>query len=265
MNNQDTNRLAFWDGRSTLGIAAGSGDINLKLLEIKAIQGHIQNYTNVLDAGCGNSYTLEALANEHKSVNFFGFDYSPGMVTEAQKYLIEKSLDERVKICRGNLLDPPFKQLQLLGAPKNGFDCVFTERSIINLNTLEDQISAILHLWKLLRPGGQMILCESFLDGLNEINYYRHSVGLSDITPPWHNRYLSLDELSTLLPQGALKLQINEFSGTYYFVSRVIHALYAFRRQTDPSYDDPLNIQSLDVKPLPVCGQSKVITFSKPE
>ena len=257
-------RLSFWEGRSNLGFAAGSGDTNLKKLEIDAIHQSIGKPSSVLDAGCGNGFTLAKLATCFPECRLFGFDYSQGMVDAALELISQGGLAERVSVCRASLLDQFPASLQSINIPERGFDCVYTERSIINLDTFEQQAQAVESLWSVVAPGGCLVLCEAFLDGLNEINHYRESVGLQSIKPPWHNRYLSLSELSNFLPDSAHTKKIIEFSGTYYFVSRVVHAREAQLAGREPSYSADLNIQSLDLPPLPMFGQSKIVLFEKP-
>ena len=115
--------------------------------------------------------------------------------------------------------------LSTLDIPSSGLDVIYTERSLINLDTLEQQCQAVRSLWSMVRSGGYLILCEAFNDGLDEINSYRSAVGLEVISPPWHNRYLSLSEIKHLLDDDTA-FTIKEFSGSYYFVSRVIHEAF---------------------------------------
>lgn len=263
MTDLSPDRLAFWNERSGLGLVAGSGDINLKALEIKAIHAAIGRAETVLDAGCGNAYTLVELSTLHPESKFFGFDYSAGMISAAKELIDERGVSEQIRVCQGNLVNLPLEELSALGVPDKGLDCVYTERSLINLDTLEQQVSSIQALWNLVASGGSLVLCESFLDGLREINEFRQSVDLSAIQPPWHNRYFSVSEVVNVLPDALGGGQITEFSGTYYFVSRVVNARAAFLEGIEPSYDAKINIQSLDISPLPVCGQSKIVVFRK--
>ena len=264
MNDITSERLGFWDSRSDLGLAAGSGDTNLKSLEIKALTHAIGRPRTVLDAGCGNAYALVSLALQMPSCHFFGFDYSSGMVQSGKQLISENELSSRVGVCQGNLLDLPLNALETLGAPSQGFDSVYTERSIINLDTYEKQAQAVRALWDVTASGGRLVLCEAFSDGLSQINFFRESVGLPEISAPWHNRYLTIDEVKNYLPDLETEPEIIEFSGTYYFVSRVIHARAASFEGREPSYDAPINLQSLDLPSLDVCGQSKVVVFRKP-
>ncbi|MBW0167190.1 MAG: class I SAM-dependent methyltransferase [Vulcanococcus sp.] len=257
-------RLDFWEARSGLGFAAGSGDINLKKLEINAILRSIGQPKTILDAGCGNGFTLASLASSLPDSRLFGFDYSQGMVNSAIDLLADSDLGDRVKVCQASLLDSFPSSLSSLDIPGAGFDCIYTERSIINLDSLEQQTQAVQALWRMVVSGGRLVLCEAFLDGLNEINAYREAVGLERISQPWHNRYLSLNELENLLPGVNMSCQVVEFSGTYYFVSRVVHAREVLLEGREPSYDASINQQSLDLPALPLFGQSKIVIFEKP-
>lgn len=262
MTDISVQRLQFWNSRSSLGIAAGSGDINLKKLEIDALRNCIEDAASVLDAGCGNAFTLLQLSTDSDAM-MFGFDYSGGMIESGRILIRQADMANKISICQGNLLDPPDADLRALGAPPGGFDLIYTERSIINLNNFEEQIQAVKKLWNLVASGGKLVLCEAFTDGLKEINYFRNSVGLKEIESPWHNRYLSLSEISQLSPADFLRPQIVEFSSTYYFVSRVINARLANSQGKEPAYDALINLQSMDLPPLDVCGQSKIIIFHK--
>lgn len=263
MTEASAKRLDFWEARSSLGFAAGSGDINLKKLEITAIQKSIGRPSSVLDAGCGNGFTLASLAASIPDCSFYGFDYSRGMVDAAGELIREKGLVDRIRLCQASLLDHFPSSLSTINIPRHGFDCIFTERSLINLDTYQQQAQAVQSLWSMLAPGGRLVLCEAFLDGLAEINSFREAVGLQCISPPWHNRYLTVSEMNNILPGYPEEPKVVEFSGTYYFVSRVVHAREALLQGKEPSYDASINLQSLDLPPLPLFGQSKIVIYEK--
>ena len=266
MTDSYSERLKFWESRSGLGFAAGSGDINLKKLEINAITKVIGTLTSnsVLDAGCGNGFTIASLAETFPDKSFYAFDYSQGMVDSAHLLMRERGISDRISLCRASLLDELPAALQSINPPKNGFDCIYTERSLINLDTFDQQLQAVNSLWSLLAPGGSLVLCEAFHDGLVEINSYREAVGLPHITPPWHNRYLALSELSKLIRGCSQEPNIVEFSGTYYFISRIVHAREASLQGKEPSYEAAINKQAFDLPSLPMFGQSKIVIWKKP-
>ena len=103
MSDSYSKRLEFWDKRSALGFVAGSGDINLKKLEVDSILKLLGNSSTILDAGCGNGFTLAAAAKSFPNSKLFGFDYSKGMVDAATKLMKEVELDQIVSVS-GQLL-----------------------------------------------------------------------------------------------------------------------------------------------------------------
>ena len=76
----------------------------------------------VLDAGCGNGYTLASLANAIPSCRFVGFDYSLGMVNAANELLTDQHLIDRVSVCQAGLLDDLSFALKSFDIPER-FDC----------------------------------------------------------------------------------------------------------------------------------------------
>ena len=258
MDSLAAERLGFWDERAQLGFAAGSNDTNLKKIEIKALDAVIPRAGLILDAGCGNAHTLAALAESREQAKMIGFDYSSLMVQEGQALMQSKGLQHRVELTQANLLDLDFYE-----SSKSQYECVYTQRSLINLDSFSDQLVAIKSLWSLVKPGGLLVLCESFEDGLAEINAFRESIGLDVISRPWHNSYLTLELLGDIAEELGADHQVIEFSGSYYFVSRVVHAWQASNSKEEPSYSNPVNLMSLDLPAISLCGQSKIVVFSK--
>ena len=142
------------------------------------------------------------------------------------------------------------------------FDVVFTNRLIINISKPNEQKKLIEQLWKLVKPGGKMILCESFCDGLKNINKFRFELGLTEIEPPWHNCYLKLNDIKALRLGGNYP-DIIEFSGGYYYISRVLNAYLANKRGEKPCYDSDINKIALKLSNYGDCGQVKGVIFNK--
>ena len=253
-------RLRFWNERACLGEAAGSGDTNLKKIEISALIEHTPIAGSFLDAGCGNGITMIEMAKAKKDISLTGFDYSSEMVRHAIQLIKSEGLCSRIKVSHGNLQE--LDKLPCLEAIDK-FDCIYTERSLINLDSYAAQHKVILTLWERVADGGALVLCESFHEGLEEINSYRESVSLSPISPPWHNQYLRLSKLASVQEFGLPRPRVIEFSGAYYFASRVINASIASKEGAEPNYSSPINLVTLPMKALPVCGQSKLLIFEK--
>ena len=237
-------RLDFWNSRARLGYCAGTNDFVLKAMEVHVIESYIKDNMNILDFGCGNCITAINLASSH-NVCIHCVDFSPAMIAEGKKAAQEAGVENRLSFEVGDI--------SILTQFNNAFDCIYTERVIINFKTWEEQSHAIEKLISTLRPGGQYIMCESSMTGLEEINRLRSSVQLDPINPPWHNLYLYDEKVAALEISGASLIAVNPFSSTYYFLSRIVNAALAKDMGTEPSYDSPIN--KLAAK-LPAIGES---------
>lgn len=255
MGDINQSRLEFWNSRAPLGMAAGTNDVTLKALEIKNISRFLVGCKYVLDAGCGNGFTAISILKNMVDVQVYGFDYSDAMVQEAKRLGKEEGVLDRLVFEVGDLISPPFQD--------DYFDAVYTERALINLNGADEQKVAISALVDKVKRGGRVILCESFKDGLDEINAFRVPIGLSAIEQPWHNRYFRIEELEGFFPECVEIECISDFSSTYYFLSRVINAWLSQCNGVEPSYDAPINKLAFSLPSLNVCSQTKIVVLKK--
>jgi hypothetical protein len=141
------------------------------------------------------------------------------------------------------------------------FDLIYSERMIINLPDWESQGRAIRYLTSCLNAGGRYLMCENSKDGLDHLNKLRVSAGLEAILPPWHNVYLVDDLVASLQMPDANFVDVEPFSATYYFLSRVVNAWLATKEGTQPSYDAPVNQLALELPPYGDCAQGKLWIF----
>jgi len=240
---------SFWNSRAGLGMKAGSKDIIAKHLEIEAISSYVKNGMRILDFGCGNGVTAIELAMRYE-ITVMGLDYAPEMVGAAQELANNVHTKGMVQFRVGDL-----NSLQSLS---ERFDMIYSERTLINLKDWPEQKRAIAALTNLLVPGGIYVMCENSDDGLQDINALRHDVGLDSITAPWHNRYIKDDEVAALSLQGITLEEINYYSSTYYFLSRVVNAFLAAREGVQPDYDAPVNQLALSLPPIGRMGQGRI-------
>jgi ubiquinone/menaquinone biosynthesis C-methylase UbiE len=239
---------AFWNSRAGLGEAAGSRDVIAKRLEIEAIAAYVCDGMRVLDVGCGNGLTAIELAQRH-NIDIVGVDFASAMITAAEGMLQGQRLKGSVSFGLGDV-----RSLTQLGR----FDLIYTERVLINLPDWQAQKQAISAIGEALSERGLYVMCENSQDGLDEMNALRESVGLSRITPPWHNRYLRDAEIEQA-EFPALSLEaIDYFSSTYYFLSRVVNAWQAAQNGREPEYDDPINRLALKLPRFGRFGQGRI-------
>ncbi len=248
-------KLDFWNQRAQLGMAAGTNDLIAKQLEINAILEYIKDNMTILDFGCGNGITMVNIAKKF-DVKIIGIDFSSEMVAHARKLADKEGLSHRLDFFVGNEND----LLKL----NERFDLIYTERALINLDTWEKQKDTILNLCSLLKDTGKYVMCEASSDGLAEINFFRKQLSLKEIIPPWHNRYLVDMEINSLNSTGRIKLEtVNYFSGTYYFISRIINAALAKDKGEEPAYDAPVNKLAFHLSSIGKCSQSRIWVWSK--
>jgi ubiquinone/menaquinone biosynthesis C-methylase UbiE len=244
----------FWNQRARLGMEAGTKDLIAKQLEIEAIAAQVRDGMKVLDAGCGNGVTAIELARRHK-IQLTGIDLAEQMVAAAAEMAANQTLLGSVRFQVGDVLN-------LSGFPRD-FDLIYTERVLINLPDWPQQRQAIADIIRLLRPGGLYVMCENSQDGLEEMNALRLRLGLSAISPPWHNRYFRDAELDEAVFPGAVLEGISYYGATYYFLSRIVNAWLAARENKEPEYQAPVNQLALQLPPLGKFGQGRIWLWRK--
>jgi len=246
--------LEHWNNRAQLQQRAGSDDLIAKKLEINALSNHIKKGMAVAEFGCGNGTTAIELLTQF-DIELNCFDFSPAMIEAAQKLAVEVGVDHRVtfSVCdvrSETLLDKKF-------------DLIYTERMIINLPDWEAQARAIRYLISHLRSGGRYLMCENSQTGLDRINSLRIAAGLDVINPPWHNVYLNDEQVEQLDLADAKLVEVDAYSSSYYFLSRVVNAWLSAREGRQPVYDAPVNQLALQLPPIGDFAQGKLWVFEK--
>jgi ubiquinone/menaquinone biosynthesis C-methylase UbiE len=246
--------LDHWNQRASLATRAGSDDTLAKELEIEALSQHIRDGMVVAEFGCGNATTALELLKRH-DIELYCFDFSPAMIEQARKVVRDAGMEARIHLMVCDVRNEP--------AIGKKFDLVYTERMIINLPDWATQAGAIRYLLGHVKPGGQYLMCENSAPGLDYLNKLRLLAGLQAITPPWHNVYLVDELVASMEIPGARLVDVELFSSTYYFLSRVVNAWLAAREGVQPSYDAPVNQLALLLPPFGDCAQGRLWVFEK--
>jgi hypothetical protein len=184
-----------------------------------------------------------------------GIDFAEEMIAAATAMLADQHLKGAVRFQVGAVCS--------LANFSECFDLIYTERVLINLPDWQAQRQAIASITGLLADGGLYAMCENSQDGLDQINSLRQRVGLSGITPPWHNRYLRDAELEQASFPGTKLEGVNTYSSTYYFLSRIVNAWLAAQGGREPDYDDPINQLALRLPSIGSLGQGRIWLWRK--
>jgi len=244
----------FWDERAkhyASSPSATTEDIFLRELEIHTIIQTIHGINlhggHLLDIGCGDGYSTLRIAEAIPTLSFLGLDYSENMIKIAHERLEAcPELKHRIRFIVGDVAE--LKQV----CNNMFFDLVVTDRCLINLESTEAQFQAISEIAAHIKPDSYYIAIENFIEGHNNMNNARHSVGLPEIPIRWHNLYFKEHEFVHNIERFFKVLEFKDFSSSYYFATRVIYAKMCQMRGEEPNYNH--EIHQIAVK-LPWTGQ----------
>ncbi|MBT6716785.1 MAG: class I SAM-dependent methyltransferase [Nitrospina sp.] len=155
---------------------------------------------SVLEPGCGTGYNCLAIAEAFPNAQIFGFDYILEMIENA-RLLQSKTKFRNIHYAQGNLLD-----LSAVDLPVKTFDLIFTNRCLINLNTIELQSEALINLKKFLKPHGIIILAENPQHKFNTQNELRDLLNLPPREPPEFNVLLNEEAIIGAAEKAGMKL-----------------------------------------------------------
>lgn len=235
---------AYWS--TPEAVEANRRDWILKQLEIRLIASYVKPGMRVLDVGCGDGETIQALlcapyAPYGGHVSFEGIDASPTMIAA-----------QRVP---GGIRQWRIEDIaSLTGGP---WDLIYTERAIINLPDWPTQAKAVRDICGLLAPGGRYLMVEHSQNGLDQCNEWRARLGLPAIAAPEHCRYLVDGEVDGLSEQMQVWIagphwvegcfERFDFAGLYYYHSRIVNAAIAAGAGQEPRYDSAINQLALEL------------------
>ena len=219
----------------TLDYNTTACDYNLRELEIETACKYLKNGDKILDVGCGLGYAVIRHASLFKA-EAHGIDYSSNMIEGANTLLKRKKpkLRGTVNFQEATVLGLPFKD--------NTFDVVTSSRCLMALLNWELQKAALKEIYRVLKPGGLLILMEGTFEGLQKLNDARSKFGLKEIAAGGRDRLSTLKFhekklLNFCRPIYQLK-KIQRF-GMYYFLTRIVQPLLV--APAEPTYDHKIN------------------------
>jgi ubiquinone/menaquinone biosynthesis C-methylase UbiE len=225
----------YYKNKATTNPYATSPDFNLREIEIEYLSRSLKDGIKILDVGCGNGYSTLSLASRHKS-SFTGIDFVPDMIKQADALKNKFSLKGSVKFREGDVTKLDFDS--------NQFDTVISERCLLNLPTKELQWKAIEEIARVLKLGGQYLMLEGTVQGLNQLNSTRKLFNLEPILDAdpnynWFSNKFDEDEMIPIALKSFQKLEYVQRFGMYYLLSRIVHPLLVAPEQ--PKYDAKIN------------------------
>jgi ubiquinone/menaquinone biosynthesis C-methylase UbiE len=208
-------------------------DYNLRDLEIAFGLEYIRDGDRILDVGCGPGVALKAYATR-RQVQAHGIDYAENMVAFARRQLEESAPELGIDIQHASVVELPYSN--------QSFDVVTSHRCLMALLDWDLQQKALVEIFRVLKPGGMLVLMEGTFDGIERLNDYRRRFGLSEIDPAGRDRLITLKfreaELLDFISPFFELVRVQRW-GMYYFLTRIVQPLLVQPNQ--PSYDHKLN------------------------
>jgi SAM-dependent methyltransferase len=214
-------------------------------LETREILKYLKDGQNVLDIGCGNGYKDETFCWE-KNITVKGIDYSEEMIKMAKEYEFARL---------------EFEHGDILNLKESGYDIVITDRCLINLESIDDQITAIDNIHNALKPDGTYLMLECTKEGLGNINAVREQFGLPLIEERWHNNYLGREIIKYIYCKFGHCEEVN-FNSTYFLISRTLNALVTPEGQAI-DYNSDINKYAAQLPPLGDYAPLKLFALRK--
>lgn len=177
-------------------------------LETEFILANLPADARILEVGCGNGHLTAILRQKCAFVD--AFDYAENMVAKA----VELQGQTNNRFFHDSVL-----------APKNvqgPYDAVVCVRVLINLRDLDEQRQAFQHMARLLRPGGQLILIEGYLEGFEGLNALRQNCGLEPLKPAAINFYSRFQDWLSQF-EADFDVTARFHTGCFDFLTRVVY------------------------------------------
>jgi ubiquinone/menaquinone biosynthesis C-methylase UbiE len=192
--------------------------------EISAIRQFLWRATRdeslqrLLEIGCGNGHLATVIHHTFGGrFDYCGIDYTPEMIELAKSRKLPFRFDH------ASVLELPI--------PDGGVDLIVSDRVLINLLEVDDQLKAVVELARVLRRGGVMMMIEGFKEGLVNLNRARSEFLLNPIPEPAVNNWFTeqrwagavMGEFVEFGDAELVGLPPQNFLSSHYFMTRFVH------------------------------------------
>jgi len=229
----------LYNQRDALDPYATSRDFNARELEIEAIRRALPPAGHVIDLGCGNGYTAISLARGNERHTFTGIDFADRLIDGACRL----AASERPPLARPPEFICGDAVAYLSQCATGSADAVITERFLLNLPGRDVQRAVIADCFRVLRPGGRLLMCEASDDAFNALNRLRVATGLPAIpgTSTDNVSAMRFDdaEVEGFAREVGFRLADKLGFSSYFVISRVLHPLLV--SPLSPRFGAPIN------------------------
>jgi ubiquinone/menaquinone biosynthesis C-methylase UbiE len=215
-------------------ITPTSRDPYLGQLEEQNVLRWLKREHVVLELGCGDGSHTVKYAGQVQSVS--ALDLVEAFVNLARRRAASQGI-RNIDFTTGSVLE-----LEKHYGNKQ-YDCVITQRCLINLPGWSHQEEALRQACNLLRRGGLFLITEGFQDELDNLNAVREKFGQPAITCSY-NRNFRHGEFEDFTHRHFEVVERKHY-GEYLFLSRVFHPLAVLPDQ--PKHDSRLNRTAMQV------------------
>lgn len=195
-------------------------DQSQRRLELESLRRLVNKDEMVLDVGCANGVTTNALASDVARI--VGVDLTEGM--------LRRGRTGGARFANADVRKLPFRT--------GAFDVVISTRCLINLPDWEEQMTGLEEALRVTRAGGRLVLLEGLADGRRGLDELRREMGLESMPAVGYNLDLPDEQLMEFLEERGEIEEVRKF-GVYDLLSRVCHPLMV--APENPRYDAPIN------------------------
>ena len=212
-----------------------SRDPYLGELERQNVLDAIPPGSTCLEVGCGDA--AHTVHYARRAGRVVGVDLAESLVAAARTRLQQAQIDN-VELQACSVLDIA-KRFE-----GRRFDCIVSQRCLINLPDWNYQREALKQLHSLLTDNGLLLLTEGFDENLDRVNEARAAVGLPAIKVVEYNRNFLIREFEPFVAPLFETVARRDY-GMYLFLSRVFHPLAV--APNPPKHDSELNRAAMEL------------------